>query len=203
MKSKTTLLVVCTLALTFCAAFAAAQTAPPADTLKVDYFSGANTDGAPDGTFRVINPGTAGGYLCADIFVFDTYQELSECCSCSLSPDSLRTLSVNHDLTYNPLTGVTLSTGAIKVVSSSPKNTTYCRFPSSLTPTAGLRSWTTHIQNAYPYGEVGTEGYWAITETASQDATLSAAEVKRLQGECYAIQLDGSGRGVCSCGVGD
>src|SRR5271166_3381589 len=195
MMSKTTSLVLSTLALALCAGYAAAATTPGPDTLKVDYFSGANPSGvdpeivAPDGTFRVINPGTAGGYLCADIFVFDTYQELSECCSCSLSPDSLRTLSVNHDLTYNPLTGVTLSTGAIKVVSSSPKNTTYCRFPSSLTPTAGLRSWTTHIQNAYPYGEVGTEGYWAITETASQDATLSAAEVKRLQGECYAIQL--------------
>ena len=208
MMSKTTSLVLSTLALALCAGYAAAATTPGPDTLKVDYFSGANPSGvdpeivAPDGTFRVVNPGTAGGYLCADIFVFDTYQELSECCSCSLSPDSLRTLSVNHDLTYNPLTGVYLSTGAIKVVSSAPKGT-YCPFPSSLTPTAGLRSWTTHIQNNYSDGVTGVVGPYSITETASQDATLSAAEVKRLQGECYAIQLDGSGRGICSCGVGD
>ena len=192
---------VCALALVFCAGFAAAATTPPPDTLKVDYFANANVYGY-DSTVRMINPGTAGGSLCADIYVFDSYQELSECCSCSLSPDSLRTLSVNHDLTYNPLTGVYLSTGAIKVVSSAPKGT-YCPFPSSLTPTAGLRSWTTHIQNNYSDGVTGVVGPYSITETASQDATLSAAEVKRLQGECYAIQLDGSGRGICSCGVGD
>jgi len=210
MKSKITLLVVC-LALT--AAYAAAQTVPAPDTLKVDYFSGANTsvvlDGsdvatyAPDGTFRIINPGTSGGELCANIYVFDSYQELSECCSCALSPDSLRTLSVNHDLTYNPLTGVILNTGAIKVVSTAAKGTWCPLYPSSLNPIAGLRAWMTHIQNAYPYGATGTYGDWAITETASQDATLSAAEVARLQGECYGIQLDGSGRGLCTCGYGD
>ena len=190
---RTTMLVVCTLALALCAMSAVAATTPGPDTLKVDYFSGANYSSNPDGTFRVINPGTSGGELCTNIYVFDSYQELSECCSCPLSPDSLRTLSINHDLTYNPLTGVVLSTGVIKVVSTAAKGTWCPTYPSSLNPIAGLRSWTTHIQN---YG-------YAITETASQDATLSAAEVSRLQGECYGIQLDGSGRGLCTCGYGD
>ena len=45
-----------------------------------------------------------------------------ECGSCYVSPDGLRTLSVNVDLTGNPLTGVTLSTGAIKIVSTPTKN---------------------------------------------------------------------------------
>jgi hypothetical protein len=211
MKFKITMLVVC---FALSVAYAAAQTAPAPDTLKVDYFSGANfvadeagsadvTVSAPDGTFRIINPGTSGGELCANIYVFDSYQELSECCSCPLSPDSLRTLSVNHDLTYNPLTGVVLNTGAIKVVSTAAKGTWCPYYPSSLAPIAGLRAWMTHIQNAYPYGVTGTYGDWAITETASQDATLSSAEVKRLQAECYAIQLDGSGKGLCTCGYGD
>src|SRR5271169_6792013 len=118
---RTTMLVVCTVALALCASFAAAaQTTPPADTLKIDYFSNANTAGAPDGTVRLTNPGTSGGSLCAAIFVVDPNQELSECCSCVLSPDGLRTLSVNTDLTGNPLTGVSLSTGAIKIVSVAP-----------------------------------------------------------------------------------
>jgi hypothetical protein len=186
---RTTMLVACTLALALCAGYAVAATTPGPDTLKVDYFSNANTAGAPDGTFRIINPGTAGGSLCAAIYVFDTYQELSECCSCYLSPDALDTLSVNSDLTDNPLTGVTLSTGVIKVVSTAVKGGSCPYYPSSLTPTAGLRSWMTHIQNSS----------FTITETASQDATLSAAEVSRLQSECYAIQLDGSGRGRCYC----
>src|SRR5271165_772522 len=138
MKSRITLLVVC---FALSVAYAAAQTAPAPDTLKVDYFSGANfvaestadvTTSAPDGTFRVINPGTSGGELCANIYVFDSYQELSECCSCPLSPDSLRTLSIDHDLTYNPLTGVVLSTGVIKVVSTAAKGTWCPTYPSSL-----------------------------------------------------------------------
>src|SRR5208283_2946998 len=64
-----------TLALALCAGSAFAQTAPAADTLKVDYFSYANTSGAPYASVRVINPGTAGGNICADFFVFDSYQE--------------------------------------------------------------------------------------------------------------------------------
>ena len=50
-----------------------------------------------------------------------------------------------------------------------------------------IRAWTTHIQNSN----------FAITETASPDATLSAQEVVRLRNQCYAIVLDGSGKGIC------
>jgi hypothetical protein len=197
---RTTSFVVCTLALALCAGSAWAVT-PAADTLKVDYFSNANTAGAPDGTVRLTNPGTfapvtgsvgANSNLCAAIFVLDPNQELSECCSCFLSPDGLRTLSVNTDLTGNPLTGVTLTTGAIKVVST-PTVGGVCPLPTRLNPTAAIRSWATHIQNSN----------FSITETASQDATLSATEVVRLQNECFAIALDGSGKGICSCGTGD
>jgi len=184
---RITLLVVCTLALALCAA--ASTTPPPADTLKIDYFANANTAGAPDGTVRVTNPGTSGTGLCAAIFVFDVNQEMSECCSCYVSPDGLRTLSVNTDLTSNPLTGVILSTGAIKIVSTKSNGTT-CPAPTSLFPTAAVRAWATHIQNAN----------FTITETASQDATFSAAEQVGLQNQCHAIHLDGSGAGICSCG---
>ncbi|HEY6767978.1 MAG TPA: hypothetical protein VI386_24750 [Candidatus Sulfotelmatobacter sp.] len=190
---QTTTLVIIALTLALCAGTAAAQ-APPADTLKVDYFSNANTTGAPDGTLRLTNPGTAPGNVCANIFVFDPFQELSECCSCFLSPDGLRTLSVNTDLTANPLTGknTTLSTGVIKIVSTTLTAGT-CPLPTNLNPIPALRAWTTHIQNA---------GF-AVTETASQDATLSAAEVSRLKSECNAVRIVGSGAGVCSCGTGD
>jgi len=183
---------VCALALVLCAGYAAAATTtPPPDTLKVDYFANANVYGY-DATVRVINPGTAGGDLCADIYVFDTYQELSECCSCLISPDGVLTLSVYYDLTDNPLTDVYPSTGVIKIVSSAPKTGGVCLFASTLTPTAGLRAWATHLQTNF-----------ITTETASQDATLSNAEVSRLQNECYGIQLDGSTSGVCTCGVGE
>lgn len=180
---------VCTLALTLCAASAFAQ----ADTLKVDYFSNANTAGAPDGTVRLSNPGTyASGNVCASIFVFDPSQELSECCSCLLTPDGLRTLSVDKDLTSNPLTGVTLNTGVIKIVPTIPVSGA-CPLPTAVHPTAALRSWGTHIQNSN----------FDITETASQDATLSTGEITRLARDCFAVSLIGSGKGICSCGTGD
>src|ERR1017187_5686904 len=143
---RITSLVVLTLALALCAGSAWATT-PAADTLKVDYFANANTAGAPDATVRITNPGTAGGGLCAAVYVFDVNQEMSECCSCYVSPDGLRTLSVNTDLTSNPLTGVILNTGAIKIVSTKSNGTT-CPNPTNLSPTAGVRAWDTHIQNS-------------------------------------------------------
>lgn len=190
---KITLLVVCTLALALCAtAFA---TTPPADTLKVDYFANANTASAPDGTVRIDNPGTSGGNLCAAIFVFDANEEMSECCNCLVTPDGLRTLSVNGDLTSNPANGTILNTGVIKIVSSKAQGGTCPNptSPSNLVPTPAVRAWATHIQNSN----------FTITETNSQDATLSATEVSSLQNGCHAIHLVGSGSGICSCGTGD
>lgn len=190
---KITIAVICTLALALCAAGAFAQ---QADTLKVDYFANANSAGAPDATVRLSNPGTStagAGNVCASIFVFDPMQEMSECCSCLLTPDGLRTLSVNTDLTSNPLTGVTLSTGTIKIVSTSPQGGSTCPLPTAVFPTAALRSWATHIQNSN----------FAITETSSQDATLGTVEIARLGKQCNSIKLVGSGKGICSCGTGD
>jgi hypothetical protein len=194
---RITMLVVCTLAFAMCVGSALAQTTapPPADTLKVDYFANANTAGAPDATLRISNPGTSpSGTLCANIFVFDVHQEMSECCSCWVSPDGLRTFSVNTDLTSNPLTGKTLNGGVVKVVSTYTVGGV-CPSPTSfynrITPS--VRAWTTHIQNSN----------FTITEGAAQDASLSWAEVSRLEKECSSIATDGSGSGVCSCGTGD
>lgn len=185
---QTTLLAICLLMVGLAStAVAATPPTPPADTLKVDYFANANTASAPDGTFRVTNPNTSGGNIYAAIYVFDPEQELSECCACRLTPDGLRTLSVNTDLTSNPLTGVVLTTGLIKVVSSTLPSA------SKLSPTPAIRAWTTHIQNSN----------FSETETGAQDATFSVNEQIRLQQECASLQLDGSGHGVCTCGTGD
>jgi hypothetical protein len=180
--------VACTLALVLCAGTAWGQ----ADTLKVDYFANANTPSAPDGTARLDNPGTAAGNVCASIFVFDPNQEMSECCSCLLTPDGLRTLSVNTDLTSNPLTGVVLTGGVVKFVSTIPVSGA-CPLPTAVKPEAALRAWVTHIQN----------GTFQETETGSLDATLSTGEISSLARQCTAIKLDGSGHGICTCGTGD
>jgi hypothetical protein len=186
-------LVLCTLALALSVAYSSASTTPGPDTFKVDYFANANTSGASDATVRLTNPGTSGN-ICAAIYVFDPNQEISECCSCLLSPDGLRTLSVDTDLTSAPLTGVMLTAGSIEIVSTPPLANGVCpALPISLSPRPALRAWATHIQN----------GTFAITETASQDATLSTAEERRIAGQCYAIQLDSGRGGQCTCGTGD
>jgi len=184
---KTVIIALPILALSLCAW---SQSIPP-DTMKVDYFANANT-GAPDGTLRIINPGTAPGNVCASIFVFDPQQELSECCSCFVSPDGMATLSVNTDLTSSPLTAVFLTTGVIKIVSTIPVAGTCPLFPVNVSPESAVRAWTTHIQDA---------GF-TPTEAPSQDATLTLSEMKRLEKQCYAIQITGSGHGICTCGTG-
>jgi hypothetical protein len=170
------------------------------DTFKVNYFSNARTQGAPDATVRITNPGTAGapspaGDLCAMIYVFRPSQEMSECCGCKVTPNGLLTLSVNIHLNDNPL--IDPRHGVIKIVSSVPTATagpkgssTDCD-PTNAVPTPALRAWATHIQGPTPF---------SITETPFEDATLSAGEFATLKAEClFIVKFLGSGRGLCHC----
>src|SRR5271167_969328 len=163
------------------------------DVFKVNYFSN-NAGAAPDATVRIDNPGLTYGNLCAMIYVFDADEQLTECCGCVESHNDLRTLSVNGDLTSNPLTGRKSTTGVIKVVSAAVNNSP-CDPTTNVTPTANLRVWATHIQN-----KVGTA--YPITETESSDSTLGATELANLQAQCSFVAILGSGQGICSCGSG-
>jgi hypothetical protein len=171
------------------AAGMSAQTAEPADSFKVDYFSDANTAGYPDGTVRITNVGTnigasnPSGDMAAGIFVFDPKQELTECCACDLTPDGLLTLSIDDDLTANPLTGNVVFSGVIKILGIS-----LSKSGGTLGP--GIRAWATHIQAS-----------GVTTETAFPDATLSAGEFEQLLQQCSFVQQEGSGAGQCGCGV--
>ena len=167
--------------------FAVAQ----ADTFQVNYYSNANTLGAPDGTVRIDNPGFTYSDVCSMIYVFTPDQQMAECCGCRNSHNNLLTLSVNVNLASNPLTGITQRAGAIKIVAATP-NGAACDPSSNVAPVQDLRAWATHIQN-----RVGTS--WPITETAFSDAPLGAAELASLQAQCAFIGILGSGNGVCNC----
>ncbi|HLK09761.1 MAG TPA: hypothetical protein VKW76_00090 [Candidatus Binatia bacterium] len=188
------------------AAALALSTAPAAaqapDVFEINYFANANTDSGADATVRITNPGANGapspaGDLCALIYVFTADQQMAECCGCPVSPNGLRTLSVTRDLTDNPLTGVLPTTGALKIVSSTPTATGSCD-PTSPTPTPELIAWATHVQKPWVSG-----GTVAITETAFEDASLGSAELADLTSKCGAIFDNGSGHGVCTCGRGE
>jgi len=182
--------------ITIGAGLASAQTiGSSTDVFKVNYF--ANNTGylTPDATVRIDNPGLTYGNLCAMVYVFDNDQQLTECCGCVETHNGLRTLSVKHDLTSNPLTGVISNNGVIKIVASAVNNSP-CDPTANVAPKANLRAWVTHIQNA-----VGAA--YPITETESSDSTLGATELANLQAQCAFISILGSGHGVCTCGTGD
>jgi len=165
-----------------CAAILSAQAIDP-DTFKVNYLSHIR---ANDSAVYITNAGTtAQAELCADIYVFDPNQELSECCSCQITPDGLLTLSGEDDLTANPLTGVYLNAATVKIVSSSTCDAT------KPAPASGIHAWATHLE--------GGEMAGAIVETSFLDAGLSSAELTALGKQCKAIKTVGSGKGVCRC----
>jgi len=164
------------------------------DVYRVNYFAN-NVAAAPDATVRIDNPGLTYGNLCAMIYVFDNDQQLAECCGCVETHNGLRTLSVQKDLTSNPLTGKRPNNGVIKIVSAAV-NAAPCDPTANVKPTVNLRAWVTHIQNV-----VGTA--YPITETEFSDSTLGATELANLQAQCSFAHILGSGQGRCSCGHGD
>jgi uncharacterized protein YjdB len=161
--------------------------------MAVSYFSNAHTK-FPDGTVRLTNPGITGTNLCAEVYVFDQDQQLTECCGCMLTPDGLQTLSVNTDLTGNPLTGVASINGVLKVIPADALSNPSCD-PTAITPTASLSAWSTNIQ-------ARSTSSFAVTETSFLLTPLGDDELAALQNQCSLAASLGSGQGVCGCGAG-
>jgi len=156
---------------------------------RVDYYANANLSGAPNATLRLDNDGSAAdATLCADIFVFNANEEISECCSVLETADDLLTLDVNTNLLGNPANGVATYNGVIKIVAAATTNGT-CPTPTHITlvTDAEIQGWATHIQNN-----------GALTETASQVSSLSSAEESKLAKLCGAIVAVDSGTGICN-----
>ena len=168
------------------------------DVYWVSYYSNRGHGTAPlDQTVRIVNPGEQGsplsgthGNVCADIYVFDANQEMIECCACKFSANALLTLSVNNDLTSNPLQGWPPPTdGVIKIVSDNQAN---CD-PTSPVPVPDIRAWATHLQ--WPGGPA-----LVTTEDEFLNAPLQQDELSFLGQACSFVLFLGSGKGSCSCG---
>ena len=231
-------LLVATVIFTFVAgtAFGQAATSTNYDAYQVGWYGNTHM-GFPEMDLNIVNPGSTGGYslfdlhgppygdLCANIYVFTSDQEMVECCSCYLSPNALRTLNLDTDLTSNPLTGTTPHAGDVKIVSSRAEGDSIevsVNRPSGLcttsvsaggitqtydlaafpyTPYGSLRAWDTHSRET-----TSSPVLYTLTETAFQRANLppDGSELRKLQSQCYTIQvLEGSGHGRCTCGTGD
>jgi hypothetical protein len=150
----------------------------------------------PDESIRIVNPGVQSttsvlGDLCANIYVFDSKQELKECCSCPVTANGFIRLSVNSNLTNNPGNGVPFNAGSVAVVPSVFSSTTLCN-PTSVAPVPSLDVWGTHVANR------GTG--FGLVETLAPSTPLSGSELTELQSVCGFIVSNQSGAGLCTCG---
>jgi hypothetical protein len=134
------------------------------------------------------------GTLCANIYVFDAVQELVECCSCPLIANALLKLSLNNNLTANPLVPFNVNSGVIKLISTLP-NGTICdptQIPTDLL-SVGLEAWATHVEQP-------TTGNFVTVMATFLPGTPGTAEFEFLPQNCqFAHYLGTGGTGVCSC----
>jgi len=148
----------------------------------------------PDQSIRIVNPGVQStasvmGDLCANIYVFDSVQELKECCSFPITANGYLRFSVNTNLTNNPGNGAPFNVGSVDVVPSVASAATPCD-PTSVSPVPRLNVWSTHVANNGP-------GF-RLVETLAPDTPLSGPELTELQTRCGFIVGNQSGAGICT-----
>ena len=157
---------------------------------------------AGDSTVNLTNAGSTGGFdpagdICANVYVFAEDQQLAACCACPLTPNHLRTLSVQKDLLSNLLTPGIPTAITVAIAATNGANQT-CDASgitaAQLVP--GMRAWGTTL-HALPSGGYG------VTETEFSPAILSASQLTKITSYCGFIEAIGSGYGICgSCRTG-
>ena len=180
------------------------------DIYQLNYYSNRNNTAGLDQTTRLINPGTIGtpiganeGALCANIYVFDSTQEMQECCSCPITANGILSESLIANLTQNPLTGLPApNSGVIKVVSTPAAAGLRCGQETNLVAagvTPGLLGWQTHVQQP-------STGTFVVTEDGFKRSDLNfTGDPKTGEGDflgqaCSFVQYLGTGKGRCTCG---
>src|SRR5271168_5131080 len=76
----------------------------------------------------------ASSNLCANVYTFDPQEELVSCCTCSVTPNALQSLSVLKSLISNTLTPAIPTAVVIKLVASSGTCNAAVVTPGNLAP---------------------------------------------------------------------
>jgi hypothetical protein len=177
---------------------AGVQVTAPTATVSVAYFDYAGIPIVMDSSIRIVNPGvlsttSALGDLCANIYVFDAAQELSECCSCPVTANGFTRLSLFNNLVSNPNSPANFATpsGSVSVIPSTLSSSTVCDATSFTPVPNGLNVWGTR-----PAISVGK-----LVETLAPATPLSGDELTKLQTTCGFIVANDSGAGICRCSI--
>jgi hypothetical protein len=159
------------------------------------YFANANAPGAPSAQLRLTNDGAySAANLCANIYVFDSAEEMQECCSCEITANGYLDLSINSNLLGNILNHGTVPTRGFIQETTSIVPPGGCN-PVAYIPFEGIRGWLTHVQKG------ATAGTFSLTETPLAETKYESGEEVSvdLQQTCSFVQSLGTGTGVCSC----
>jgi len=181
------------------AAFGQAIPGAPSDAFQVRYAANLNVG---DSVINISNAGTqnAGGALtniCANVYAFSPDEQLIACCSCTVTPNALVSLSAQQDLISNPLTPAHPNSIVVKLIATAGTTCNASNVPAA-SLASGLVAWGTTI-HALPGAPVA----YGVTETSFKEKGLSAAELARVTSFCGFIQANGSGYGICrSCRLG-
>ena len=148
-----------------------------------------------DSVFNISNSGASGGNICVSVYTFSPDEQEISCCSCTVTPNALVSLSAKTDLISNTLTPAVPNSIVVKLVSTSGGA---CNASVQGTAATGLLAWGTTL-----HANAAVAGGVALTETAFTPATLGTAEYTRITALCGFIQSNGSGFGICrSCRLG-
>jgi len=128
--------------------------------------------------------------LCANVYTFDPQEEMVSCCTCSVTPNALQSLSVLKSLISNTLTPAIPTSVVIKVMAT---NDTTCNAATASSIAHGLLAWGTTLHR----NTSTVAPRYEVTETAFAFADLSSEEFTHITSTCGFILANGSGYGVC------
>ena len=130
--------------------------------------------------------------LCVNLYTFDPAEELIACCTCSVTPNGLQSLSALNSLISNPLTPAIPSAIVVKVVATSGASCDAAAVTGA-SVAQGLLVWgTTLHQNSSTAAPT-----YSVTETPFRHAALSEAELTHITSTCGFIKSNGSKFGIC------
>jgi uncharacterized repeat protein (TIGR01451 family) len=180
----------------------------PVGSLQVRYSANLNIS---DSTITLTNTGATttqsslfdttpsfSSSLCVNLYTFDPAEELISCCSCSVTPNGLQSLSVLKLIGKSSFGLPTPTSVVIKIVATRPTVCTATNV-SEVELASGLAAWgTTIYHSTTPRGP----SYFA-TEAAFTQANLTSPELAHITSTCSFIQANGSGFGICNgCPLG-
>ena len=148
-----------------------------------------------DETVRLVNP-TSNPVLCAMIYVFDSDEELQECCGCPVSTNGFHSLSTKLNLTSNPAYSA-FDQGEIEIVSSVPNVAGICDPGAGVNPTPTVLAWAVHEEALV---ESSSTVATSVKEFLSAGSTIDEVNlVTTLEPFCAILQGLPSGHGICTC----